>query len=469
MRQHNILLCTNKDALINIFEKGKLSTVYGFAGYVTNKDEVVGKLQRLNGKVDIVIVTEALSSNSGISTISLIRQVHSAFKDIRIIYIAGEVDSDDVGRINSLGMLVKEGIYDIYHQSKLNSVILQDLIDNPKTYSDVAYLTKYLDSQTDISAGYKNVVMVSSIKPGSGKSMIAVNMAVAIAKYGVETADGKREHPRVAIVEGDLQTLSVGTLLQIENHNRNVREALRSISRSINDDGYILGSDEEIEKVRSEVLNCFVKHHDPQLSNLYVLAGSQMSLNDLNIISPYHYYFLITTIIPYFDVIIVDTNSSLEHKTTAPLFELADHCYYILDLDSNNIRNNIRYRRELEVLGVAPKIKYILNRDLTADEQAKCVENLSYSSLDVEKAGFKLIEKIPMVDMSIVYNRIKRGSPIVLDTDPKLKKIRDALLRIANSTYQLDYSLIKADEGSKSSKIITEEKPKKKPWWKFWA
>ena len=88
MRQHNILLCTNKDALINIFEKGKLSTVYGFAGYITNKDEVVGKLQRLNGKVDIVIVTEALSSNSGISTISLIRQVHSAFKDIRIIYIA---------------------------------------------------------------------------------------------------------------------------------------------------------------------------------------------------------------------------------------------------------------------------------------------------------------------------------------------------------------------------------------------
>ena len=56
--------------------------------------------------------------------------------------------------------------------------------------------------------------MISSIKPGCGKSFVSTNVATAIAKFG-DKKDGRQ--PRVCILEADLQTLSVGTLLSLED------------------------------------------------------------------------------------------------------------------------------------------------------------------------------------------------------------------------------------------------------------
>lgn len=466
----NLLVCTNKIEIISLFkEGGKLSETYNFLESVTNKDFLLNVVKKYvdEGLKLTILITEGVMANSGMTTSTLILSIKEKYPEIRIIYIAGEVLDDDVARINILGSLVQNGIYDIYHKRRLNSAIIQDLIDNPKTKDEVAYLTEYLDEGTDVSGGYKNVVMVSSIKPGSGKSMVAVNMAVAIAKYGINTYKGNR--PRVAIIEGDLQTLSVGTLLQIENPKHNIREALRAVSRIINEDGYIVGTDEEVEKVQKEVLQCFVRHDT--INNLYALAGSHVSLSDLNLINPHHYYFLIQSIVNYFDVIVVDTNSSLEHKSTGPLLELADHCYYLLDLDSNNIRNNIRYWNELKMLNVTDKIMYILNRDISTEEQQRNgLERLSYSAKDVEASGFKLIERIPMMDMSIAYNRIYRGTPVVLDQSDAVKDVRKALINIADTTWHIDPALVAAEQpkGTHSKPENIKAKAKKKKWWQFW-
>lgn len=468
-----LIVCTNKIELLSLFqEEGALSSEYKMLASIKNKDLILPKVKELlnSGSNPTVLITEGVMSSSGITTSSVILKIKEECPTVRVVYIAGEVLGDDVARINVLGELVQAGVYDIYHQRRLNSVIIRSLLDNPKTREDVDYLTQYLDDGTDVSGGYKNVVMVSSIKPGSGKSMVAVNMAVAIAKYGVNTHSGRR--PRVAIVEGDLQTLSVGTLLQIENPKRNIREALKAVAKVIDPEGYIIGTDEEIERIQKEILKCFVKHDS--IDNLYALAGSHVSLNDLNAVNPHHYYFLIQSIVNYFDVIVVDTNSSLEHKSTGPLLELADHCYYLLDLDSNNIRNNIRYWKELKMLNVTDKIMYVLNRDISKGVESatgNLLEELSYSSKDVEASGFNLIAKIPMLDMSIAYNRIYRGSPLVLDTSEKVKDVRKALIDIANTTWRIDPELLRQSQGLQENTQSYNNKNKtgKKPWWKFWA
>ena len=471
----SILLVTTKQPLMKIFEGENFSKKYDYIGNVSNRDDVIPTIEQLTSerkKIDLVIFTEGTLTHSGRTTSTIMCQLKVIHPEIRILFLAGLVDINDVPRINVLGELVKNGIYDIYHDKKISEGIMSELIDNPKRYADVTYLTKYLDQGIDASDGYKNIVMVSSIKPGSGKSFLSTNLAVAIAKYGKNTIDGRR--PRVAIVEGDLQTLSIGTLLQIEDPKHNLREALRAVSTVVNENGFLVGSDEDIAKVEKQVQSCFVRHDS--IDNLYVLAGSQMSLSDMSLINSHQYYFLIQSIVNYFDVIIVDTNSSLEHKSTGPLLELADHCYYLLDLDSNNIRNNIRYKKELTELNVASKIYYVLNRNLTAEVQNECLETLNYSAKDVEEAGFNLTAKIPMMDISIAYNRIYRGFPVVLDVSDKVKSIRSELIKIANTTWPIDMRLVNAETGKleeapshTNDKKAKKKKAKaKKPWWKFW-
>ena len=54
-------------------------------------------------------------------------------------------------------------------------------------------------------------------------------MACGIAAYGRTKTDGMK--PKVALVEADLQTLSIGTILNIEEDKRkNMKAAMEAIS-----------------------------------------------------------------------------------------------------------------------------------------------------------------------------------------------------------------------------------------------
>ena len=111
-------------------------------------------------------------------------------------------------------------------------------------------------------------------------------------------------------------------------------------------------------------------------NNLYALVGSQLTLQELENVNAMHYLYLVETITNDYDVVIVDTNSSLTHVTTFPLLNLSKYCYYILNLDFNNIRNNSRYRSFLEKIQIADKVKYILNENITK----KMMDNLYIGS-----------------------------------------------------------------------------------------
>ena len=361
------------------------------------------------------------------------KDVKSYSPDTRIIYVAGELNKDDVAMAGLISDLVQLGVYDICLDATLKKSTLRELLTTTKTYSDMAkYIIIKEIYESDVNPyidedGAKNVVIFSSIKPGSGKSFISTNIATAIAKFAKEKKNG--EKPKVAIIEGDLQSLSVGTLLQIENPTFNLRTALLEVSRVVNKAGDLVGTEKDQRDVEQRVLDCFNQFNE--IPNLYALVGSQLSLRDLHEINSYQYYYLISILVKHFDVIIVDTNSSLEHITTGPLLELAKACYYILDLDINNIRNNIRYRDDLNEL-CRGKVRYILNRDMPKEKGAKYTEELKYGSDDLVASGFNLAARIPMVDLTVMYNHVYNGHPLILDDKPSTLRAREELLTIAS-------------------------------------
>lgn len=422
-----------------------MNKVVYIVGDIQGLEEIVrsfGNFTTIQGASNISRIEEDIySHNSDIllycesdkNVYELFRSIKSNNKNIRIVFMPGTLDMNDDSDKHLVSNLIRLGIFDIYTSPTIKKSVLREALNTPKKYEEVAQYVLEEDEEIEIfDGGAKNVVIFSSIKPGSGKSFIATNVATAIAKYGVSKSNGER--PKVAIIEGDLQSLSVGTLLQIENPTYNLRTALLEVSRVVNKDGELIGNPIEQHEVEQRVLDCFIKYH--KMSNLYALVGSELSLRDLHDINSYQYYYLISILVKHFDVIIVDTNSSLEHITTGPLLELAKVCYYILDLDYNNIRNNIRYRKDLEEL-CEGKIRYILNRDMTREIEAKYSEQLKYTSADLEANGFELDAKIPMVDLSVMYNRVYEGTPLILDETPATEKARSEILKIAGNIVPL--------------------------------
>lgn len=384
-----------------------------------------------------------LYCESGRDSSEALKNLRLSHPNMRIIYMPGNLNMEDENDKKMIAEFIDLGIFDICFSSSIRKSELREFLTVIHRYEDVAQYANQADDNFEIfENGAKNVVIFSSIKPGSGKSFISTNIAAAIAKFGKSKRNGER--PKVAIIEGDLQSLSVGTLLQIEDPMRNLRAALLEISRVVNKNGELVGNPIEQREVEKKVLDCFVPYH--KVANLYALVGSELSLRDLHEINASQYYYLVSILVKHFDVIIIDTNSSLEHITTGPVLELARACYYILDLDYNNIRNNIRYRKDLDDL-CEGKVRYILNRDMTKDGQMKTTERLSYTAADLEANGFELDARIPMIDLSIMYNRVYDGTPLIFDDSPATLKARGELMKIAGSIVPLQEAEKKKHKG----------------------
>ena len=280
-----------------------------------------------------------------------------------------------------------------------------------------------------------NLSIISSIKPGTGKSFLSVNVACAIARYGKKTKEGRP--PRVALIEGDLQNLSIGTLLQLEDSKKNLKSVMDKISNIVTKEGDFIGNPYQVESVNEYIKSSFLPYG--KLKNLECLVGSQLSFEEIEDIVPYYYVYLVEAIAMDFDVVIVDTNSALTHVTTFPLLQMAKNCFYILNLDFNNIRNNTRYRETLRSIGVLDKVKYVLNEDITKDVMKGKKEELIYTSDHLHESGFDLVGKIPLIDKIIFLNRLYNGTPVVLDEgNPYTEPAKRELLKVANEIYPIE-------------------------------
>lgn len=444
---NKILLATGHESIDNATRKLQ---DYEFVGSIEYKKDLLEACSYY--KPDIVLVSDFLTGKESLlEEMVMVRQNHP---QIRIVYVTKTLDMKNKERVNQLGMLVLSGIYDILTESKLSIQLIKNLLDNPRKKENVDYLLRNIRSTQaddvdeiqietpdeeevyDVEKyGYKNVYLVSSIKPGTGKSFASTNLATTIAKYG-KKKDGKA--PKVGLIEADLQNLSVGTLLQIEDDKHNLKTVMEKIATIMTSDGRLIEDASKIEEVNRYIKSCFKSYY--HCKNLEALVGSQLTMEEIEDIKPYHYIYLIEAIVDEYDVIIIDTNSSLAHVTTYPLLRLSNTAYYIINLDFNNVRNNARYKETLRDLEVLDRVKYILNEDiedngLSNDNEG---EKLIFTSEHLSQSGFDVDVKIPLLPKNIFLNRLYEGTPVVLDNKPNTLKARLEFAKMANQIWEME-------------------------------
>lgn len=416
---------------------------------VNERSKLRDAVQRVSP--DIVIISDYLSGRENM--IKLLISIHKEFPDVRIIYLVQSLSEKNTAQVDAFGALVLNGIYDIVHEDTISIELIEDVIYNPKTERSVQYLTeRILGEGAEINASengfhyeetkttedyrlINNLVAVSSIKPGSGKSFASVNLATAVAKYG-------KGNPRVALVEADLQNLSIGTLLKMEENGRNLKTALQAID-SIIQNGKVVATIDDTQIANETILNCMLPYK--HVKNLDVLVGSQLTFDDINgdFMSSENFVYLVEVISRAYDVVIVDTNSSLFHLSTIPVLKRAKDCYYIINLDFNNIRNNIKYQTVFKTIGIDDKIRYILNEAFDNSEQYQYMigshhEKLMFTKDIVEKKYFPLDGTIPAIPKAVFLNRLYSGIPVVLDEGVEYTaKTKAAILEIANKIHPL--------------------------------
>jgi MinD-like ATPase involved in chromosome partitioning or flagellar assembly len=440
---------------------------YEVIGEIDRKEEVVASCFDL--RPDILLLTEFLGGRDPLPEviISLTQKVPG----VRVVLLTGSINNAKEDRRSFFEAMVYAGVYDIVHENNITPERIKSALDNPKSKGDVSYLMrkKRIGSKneggfefdddvavTEEKDYYDNLFAISSIKPGTGKSFVSTNVAVMIAEQGIRNEEGKR--PKVALIEADLQNLSLGTLLQIEDGKYNLKTTMNKIRSIFTKDGTISGDMVKRAEVDEHIRASFKPYKYSK--NLYALVGSQVTIQDLEDVTAYHYMYLINAIVNDYDVLIIDTNSALTHITTFPLLCMSKFCYYILNLDFNNVRNNCRYRGFLETLGILDKVRYLLNEDITEDMDNPVtgigLEPLIYDSNMVEKE-FQLEAKIPMLPKAIFLNHIYEGKPVVLDTHSYTAKARYEIAKVADQIWPIeDFDKIKkeAEKLDKSRKGI---------------
>lgn len=464
-RIYKVLMATGIAALDNGVKTLEQCEVIANAN---SQDAIYDKIEEIHPQ--IVITSDWLDGEG--SVIELLLDLKRQYNYIRFIYLAGQLDPRNQERIDGLGRLVLSGIYDICIAKNINLEVIDNLIKNPKQEAAVSFLAKNIlnsanpsefikddeilsglsDAGKMIKGTMDNVYVFTSIKPGTGKSFLSVNTACAIAAYGKRKENG--EKPKVALLEADLQTLSIGTILDIkEDKKKNMKSAMEAIS-TIFDKGNMIGDDNSIMLVNKVIHECMQPYG--KIENLHVLTGSTLTPEEVDSlkITPEYYIYLLDVIRKEYDIVIIDTNSSMFHITTYPILQKAYRCYYILNLDINNIRNNLRYYGTLKKLGLVEKIRWILNENIenkkNVKENGTNIEKLEFTADEFEKQYFKLSVKVPSVPKAVFLNRLYDGTPLVLDQNIKYTKdAKLALMELANQVWDVSEELELEKSGKK--------------------
>ena len=233
------------------------------------------------------------------------------------------------------------------------------------------------------------ILSVFSTKGGVGKSVIAVNLAVAIARL---------THKKVAIVDLNLQFGDVALLFDLLPR--------RTISDLVGEPDYL----------ESKVLNSYLIKHSSEVRVLPAPLRPEYA----EVVHAGQVRDILGALKNNYDFIIVDTHQSFDDLTLAAL-DISDFIIMITALDILTVKNIKLALEAVRLLNYEPpKIKLVLNRVFTEN-------NISIKDLE-EHLNFPILHSIPN-DGKLVVGSCNLGVPFQI-SHPKAH-ISKAILKLA--------------------------------------
>jgi len=311
---------------------------------------------------DVVLVgpsihaTEALDFSEGISR---------RFPDAEVILVSADATPDCFRRAMRLG------VRDMIPVERPWQEIFDALLAAIDAVTAKAGIEEAPATDGETARG--RVVTVFSTKGGVGKSVIACNMATALAKAGTD----------VILVDLDLQFGDQGIMLDLKPE-RTIFDAVQNYDR-----------------LDVEMLSGYLMRHD---SGLRVLLAP-LHPEDADAITAGRIGSIIGMLRQLAAVVVVDTAAAFDDMVLAAI-DASDVVYAVATMDVASIKNTRVSLQKLEQLGYdGGRIRLVINR---ADSKVWLDANEVQHSISAELLG-----KIP--SDRLVPRSVNRGIPVVVD------------------------------------------------------
>ena len=369
MEQYNVLAIASADnerKLMNIIQDQRINCV----GQVALKEDGIKKA--IEAEIDSVVV---MVNNLTRVDEALIERLHLARRNLVIILITSVCDMD------TLTLAMEWCITKVLTADMDEAVIKESIVtEMEKVVNRVASAEKKQYSS--------KVFSVFGTKGGSGKTTLAVNLAVALRKSG----------KRVAIIDLDLQFGDVGVFL--------------NVSRADTISDLVTEGD-----LSPATINSFLYKHASGLQVLCAPASPEYA----EVVKPEHITKIVDALKGEEDYVIIDLGPTLDDYVLQAL-DISDTIYFITTPEISTLKNTKICMNVLEALGVAGKVKFILNKDGESYVKQKDMEE----ALDSE-----IVLAVPSEAKNTIA-AINRGVPVVL-SNPKSKVSKSILKYISNN------------------------------------
>ena len=361
--------------------------------------EAVSSLGVLEGRLDgtpmVIVLGPSCASADQLAALGRTLQAH---REVGTVLVTEELSTD------ILQTALRSGVNDVLaapvdaDQLATAVVRVADGLDLSSVPREANSAADHAESLADGSLG--QVITVFSTKGGSGKSMLAANLAVVLAR--------RRPDKPVVLVDADLQFGDVAVMLKLAPQHTIV-DAVGSLDRL---DASLLGQ--------------FLMRHEP--SGLLILpAPLEPSFADQ--ISAAEVVRIVGLLRTFCSTVVIDTPAYF-NEVVLGLIEESDEVLLIAGMDIPNIKNVKIGLQTLRLLNVPiAKLHLVLNR---ANSKVK---------LDVSEVERTLQIKAESLIPSdvVVPQSINKGTPVVLDA-PK-SGVAKAIDQLAN--------MFVADDGSR--------------------
>jgi len=218
---------------------------------------------------------------------------------------------------------------------------------------------------------YENRVLgVFGTKGGVGKTTLAVNLAIALARL----------NKRVALLDFDLQFGDVGVFLDIAKAD--------TIVDMIEENDYEYAA-----------LSSFLHKHHSGLRVLAAPAGPEYA----EIVRPEHVDKVVLGLRGEFDYLILDMPPAFNDVSIAAL-EQCSEIFFVVNPDISTLRNAQVSFKVLDTLGMTERIYLTVNRDGYSDLRKKDIEDV---------LGKQAVLTLPC-DYKSCAKAVNRGVPLVL-------------------------------------------------------